>query len=54
MAKVAKLIETLIYRKPWIINGLRIACRKKNDLYRSFLREITQTSEYRYKTYKIN
>ena len=41
-----------ISKKPWITNGLKNACRKKNDLYRSFLRERTQTSEYRYKTYK--
>ena len=34
------------------INGLKNACRKKNGLYRSFLRERTHTSEYRYKTYK--
>ena len=37
---------------PWITNGLKNACRKKNGLYRSFLRERTHTSEYRYKTYK--
>ena len=41
-----------IYKKPWITNGLKNACHKKNDLYRSFIRERTQTSEYRYKTYK--
>ena len=41
-----------IYKKPWITNGLKNACRKKNGLYRSFLRERTHTSEYRYKTYK--
>ncbi len=40
-----------ISKKPWITNGLKNAC-KKNDLYRSFLRERTQTSEYRYKTLK--
>ena len=31
---------------------LKNAGRKKNYLYRSFIRERTQTSEYRYKTYK--
>ena len=41
-----------IYKKPWITNGLKNACRRKNGLYRSFLRERTHTSEYRYKTYK--
>ena len=41
-----------IYKKPWITNGLKNACRKKNGLYRSFLRDRTHTSEYRYKTYK--
>ena len=40
-----------IHKKPWITYGLKNACRKKNDLYRSFIRERTQTSEYRYKTY---
>ena len=40
-----------IYKKPWITNGFKNACRKKNGLYRSFLRERTHTSEYRYKTY---
>ena len=39
-------------KKPWITNELRNACRKKNYVYRSFIRERTQTSEYRYKTYK--
>ena len=28
-----------IYKKPWITNGLKNAFRKKNYLYRSFLRE---------------
>ena len=41
-----------IYKKPWITNGLKNACRKKNGLYRSFLRERTHTSENRYKKYK--
>ena len=41
-----------IHKKLWITHGLKNACRKKNDLYRSFIRERTQTSEYRYKTYK--
>ena len=41
-----------IYKKPWITNGLKNACRKKNCLYSSFLQERTHTSEYRYKTYK--
>ena len=45
------MIKVYIY-KPWITNGLKNACRKKNGLYRSFLRERTHTSEYRYKTYK--
>ena len=39
-----------IYKKPGIPNRLKNACRKKNDLYRSFILERTQTSEYRYKT----
>ena len=48
---VKKAHAKSIYKKPWITNGLKNACRKKNGLYRSFLRERTHTSEYRYKTY---
>ena len=46
------MLKVYNYKKPWITNGLKNACRKKNGLYRSFLRERTHTSEYWYKTYK--
>ena len=38
--------------KPWITLGLRNACRKKNNLYKRFLRNRTTEAENRYKVYK--
>ena len=38
--------------KPWITNGLKNACRKKNTLYKKFLRSRTVISETKYKLYK--
>ena len=38
--------------KPWITLGLRNACRKKNNLYKHFLRNRTTEAENRYKVYK--
>ena len=37
--------------KPWLTNGLRNACNKKNRLYTIFVRSITLAAEMRYKTY---
>lgn len=37
---------------PWITKGLQNACKKKNALYRDFLRTRTKDAEIRYKTYK--
>ena len=38
--------------KPWITNGLKNACRKKNRLYKIWLHSQTPAAESRYKTYK--
>lgn len=37
---------------PWITRGLRNACKKKNNLYRKFLKYRTKEAELKYKTYK--
>ena len=38
--------------KPWITNGLKNACHKKNRLYKLFLCSRSRTAEGKYKTYK--
>uniref|UniRef100_A0A3B5QVU5 Reverse transcriptase domain-containing protein n=1 Tax=Xiphophorus maculatus TaxID=8083 RepID=A0A3B5QVU5_XIPMA len=38
--------------KPWMTKGLRNACKKKNNLYSSFLMLKTKEAEDRYKKYK--
>ena len=38
--------------KPWLTNGLRNACNKKNRLYKNFVRSRILAAEMRYKTYK--
>ena len=38
--------------KPWMTNGLKHACRKKNLLYKEFLKTRTNVSEEKYKKYK--
>ena len=38
--------------KPWFTNGLRNACKKKNTLYKQFLRCQNKTVEEKYKKYK--
>ena len=38
--------------KEWMTNGLKNACRKKNVLYRHFLKSRDKSSEKRYKIYK--
>lgn len=37
---------------PWLTKGLQNACKKKNALYRNFIRQRTKEAEDRYKTYK--
>ena len=38
--------------KPWITKGIHNACKKKNTLYRLFLKDRNKTTETRYKKYK--
>ena len=38
--------------KPWMTNSLKQACKKKNLLYRQFLKKISVASEERCKIYK--
>ena len=43
----------LKYNKcPWITKGLQNACKKKNTLYRDFIRHRTKDAENKYKVYK--
>ena len=37
--------------KPWITNGLKIACRKKNRLYKIWRHSQTPAAESRYQIY---
>uniref|UniRef100_A0A8C7XUM2 Reverse transcriptase domain-containing protein n=1 Tax=Oryzias sinensis TaxID=183150 RepID=A0A8C7XUM2_9TELE len=37
---------------PWLTAGLQNACKKKNNLYKKFLKQRTRESEQRYKSYK--
>ena len=37
---------------PWMTTGLQNACKKKNLLYRNFIKNRTDECETRYKTYK--
>ena len=38
--------------KPWMTSGLKNACKKKNLLYKYFLKSRSKQSEDKYKTYK--
>uniref|UniRef100_A0A672HNX1 Reverse transcriptase domain-containing protein n=1 Tax=Salarias fasciatus TaxID=181472 RepID=A0A672HNX1_SALFA len=38
--------------KPWMTKGIKNACKKKNYLYRNFLKEQTKEAENKYKKYK--
>ena len=38
--------------KPWMTSGLKNACKKKNLLYKMFLKSRSKQSEDKYKTYK--
>uniref|UniRef100_A0A672Z783 Reverse transcriptase domain-containing protein n=3 Tax=Sphaeramia orbicularis TaxID=375764 RepID=A0A672Z783_9TELE len=39
-------------KKPWLTKGLEKACKKKNSLYREFLKHRTKEKENKYKRYK--
>ena len=38
--------------KPWVTRGLQNACKKKNNLYKQFLKLRTKEAECRYKNIK--
>ena len=38
--------------KPWLTKGLKNACKKKNTMYKEFLKQRTLYNEDRYKRYK--
>jgi len=38
--------------KPWVTRGLINACKKKNTLYKEFVKHRTEEKELKYKTYK--
>ena len=38
--------------KPWISKGLHNACKKKNTLYREFVKHRIKEAENKYKKYK--
>ncbi|XDV36142.1 hypothetical protein PO909_005986 [Leuciscus waleckii] len=52
ITKVNALTKKNTVNNPWMTNGLKNACKKKNDLYRLFLRSRTKDAEVRYKKYK--
>lgn len=39
-------------KKPWITRTLQNACKKKNKLYRDFIKSRTEIVERKYKVYK--
>lgn len=39
-------------KNPWISRGLQNACKKKNNLYRDFIKTRSKEAEIRYKVYK--
>ena len=52
MIKMVQLGKKLT-NKPWISKGLHNACRKKNTLYREFVKHRTQETENKYKYKKL-
>ncbi len=38
--------------RPWFTKGLQNACKKKNTLYREFIKQKTKEAENKYKKYK--
>ena len=45
-------VQVMSKKKPWITKGLENACKKKNNLYRNFLKCKSTSSLCRYKAYK--
>ncbi|KAI2647708.1 hypothetical protein H4Q32_030226 [Labeo rohita] len=50
--KICAQTAKISFDKPWMTNGLKNACKKKNYLYRMFLKKRTEDAECRYKKYK--
>ncbi len=38
--------------KPWITKGIEDACKKKNNLYKRFIKHRTKDAKIKYKSYK--
>ena len=49
---VSKTVKNKFGGKPWITNGIQKACKKKNALYKEFLKKRTTEAENKYKLYK--
>ncbi len=49
---VAKVNKSKYADKPWITKGLQNACKKKNVLYKEFIKHRTKEAENKYKKYK--
>ena len=50
--KVRVKISSINVHKPWFTNGLKNACKKKNSLYRVFIKTRSIKHETKYKRYK--
>lgn len=49
---VKKIVQKKYVEKPWISKGIINACKKKNLLYKEFLKKRTIEAEQKYKLYK--
>ena len=49
---VRKTVKHKFGGKPWLTKGIQKACKKKNTLYKDFLKKRTIEAELTYKTYK--
>lgn len=49
---IKKIKQNKRQDKPWMTNGLKNACRKKNLLYSIFIKKLDKDSKKRYKSYK--
>ena len=49
---VIKVKQNKVNHKPWLTPGLANACKKKNHMYKSFIKHRTAQAENKYKQYK--
>lgn len=49
---VNKVMNHRFTGKPWFTRGIQKACKRKNKLYKDFLRKKTKEAECTYKQYK--